>query len=322
MTSSDNPIKKSPDVACIACDSPEVVARGRLPVFTPDFLGQALDDTVDAGTLYECKSCTLRFRFPQPGDDELMRYYQGMDVAECWQHGPEREVWRHVKQEMKSAPAPSVLDVGCFRGDLLSHLGNGFDRFGVEPSSEAAEEAQRRGITILSDSIDSLPTDGQRFGAITLIDVAEHLPRPLDSLQRLTRLLLPGGKLMIFTGNTAALSWRLAGVDYYYSAMPEHVAFMRPSWFQWAASRIGCEVSSITRMPYQPGTLRMRLDEGLKNLMYIGYRRLHRLAVVPRTLFKLPLLRRIGEWHGCWWTLAKDHVLVILTKIGESSSTA
>lgn len=311
-------IEQSASVACVACDSQELTRWGRLPIYTVDFLGSDLDPDVDTGTLYECKNCTLRFRAPRPTEAQLMAYYQGLDVTQCWQHGPEREVWRYIKQELEHVPKPSVLDVGCFRGEMLSYLGNGFERFGVEPSKEAALEAQRRGITVLAESIDSMCDNGRRFGAITLIDVAEHLPRPVDALKLLTRLLLPGGKLIIFTGSTDALSWRVSGLDYYYSAMPEHVVFMRPSWFRWAASRIGCELVSIRRMRYQSSSWMNQLDEGLKNLLYVGYHRLQRLPFMPTILLKLPIVKRIGQWPGCWWTSAKDHTLVIMTRVGTS----
>ena len=54
-----------------------------------------------------------------------------------------------------------------------------------------------------------------------MIDVLEHLPMPLDSLSVLVRLLVPGGKLIVFTGDTNALSWRIANLHYWYSALPE-----------------------------------------------------------------------------------------------------
>src|ERR1700730_4602689 len=311
-------IKLSPGVACVACDSQRLKRRGPLPVYTADFLDRDLNSDIDPGVLYECEECTFLSRAPQPTKEELIAYYQGLDVIECWQHGPEREVWRYIKNELASIPKRSVLDVGCFRGDMLSYLGDDLERFGVESSKEAVREAQRRGVTIIAESIESMRNDGPRFGAITLIDVAEHLPRPLDSLKLLSRLLLPGGKLIIFTGSTDALSWRLAGLDYYYSAMPEHVAFMRPSWFHWAASRMDCDVVSIKRMRYRSSSWRNRIDESLKNLLYIGYHRMRRLRSVPSILFKVPLMRRIGQWRGCWWTSAKDHTLVILTRVASS----
>jgi len=247
--------------SCIACGSPDTVRIGELPVYTPDFLGQALNGCVDAGSLYQCLDCSLRFRFPQPTAQQLLSYYAGLSETEWWQHGTTREVWRHIRKEVQDLPQMSVLDVGCFRGDLLTHLGEGLKQFGVEPSASAREEARSRGITLLGDSIESLRDEQRRFGAITMIDVIEHLPRPVDSLRLLSRLLLPGGKLIIFTGDTQALTWRIANLHYWYSALPEHIAFFQLPWFRWVSPKINCTISSSKRLAYKAASLKVRVDE-------------------------------------------------------------
>ena len=126
MSIESNPsTEKSEGVACAACDSRDLISWGRLPVNSADFLGSALDSGIDPGILFECRNCTLRFRAPQPTEEQLLAYYQRMDVTQCWQHGPEREVWRYIKQELDHIPQPSVLDVGRFRGEMLGYLGDG-----------------------------------------------------------------------------------------------------------------------------------------------------------------------------------------------------
>jgi 2-polyprenyl-3-methyl-5-hydroxy-6-metoxy-1,4-benzoquinol methylase len=223
-------------------------------------------------------------------------------------------VWRHIKAEVEDLPHNSVLDVGCFRGDLLTYLGDGFERFGVEPSASARDEARSRGITLLGNTIDSLRDEQRRFGAITMIDVIEHLSSPVDSLSLLSHLLLPGGKLIIFTGDTEALSWRIANLHYWYSALPEHVAFFRLSWFGWVASKLNCTVSSYKRLAYQPASLKVRIDESLKNLAFVTYHRIGKVSAANTLLARVPILRRIAQWESCWWTSAQDHILVTLTK--------
>jgi SAM-dependent methyltransferase len=300
--------------SCIACESRDTVRIGPLPIYTPDFLGQALDSGSNAGSLYRCLTCSLRFRFPLPTPEQLLSYYAGLEATDWWQHGTAREVWAHVKKEIATVPQASVLDVGCFRGDLLSYLGEDCHRFGVEPSASASDEARTRGITIIGDSIESLRDETRTFGAITMIDVIEHLPKPVESLSQLVRLLAPGGKLIIFTGDTKALSWRIANLHYWYSALPEHVAFFRHSWFRWAAPRLNCDISSFTRLPYQPASLKVRIDESLKNLAFAVYHRLERVSGIKAILPRTPLLSRVGQWQSCWWTSARDHLLITLTK--------
>ncbi|MDQ1639512.1 MAG: hypothetical protein QOF62_2851 [Pyrinomonadaceae bacterium] len=301
-------------VSCIACNSRETSLIGKLPVFTPDFLGQPLDESIDAGSLYRCGNCSLLFRWPMPSPETLLAYYGGLDKDEWWQHEPGREVWRYVEKELRHLPAPSVLDVGCFRGNMLREIGANLSCFGAEPSPGARREAEAHGITVIGDSIESLREEERRFGAITLIDVAEHLPRPLESLQILSGLIAPGGKLLIFTGTTDAISWRFARQDYWYCAMPEHVAFFRPSWFRWAAGQLGFRISSVKRLPYQPVAFRRRAKETLQNIAFIGYQRVTRSPKLAYVLLRLPMINRIANWQSCWWTSARDHILVTMTK--------
>lgn len=302
------------EVSCIACGGRRLTDLGPLPNFTAGLQGEPAGEGGALSSLYACADCTLRFRVPVPTDEELMHYYGSLSEGECWQYEGEREVWRHVRAALAGAPGRTVLDVGCFRGDLLHFLGGEWERYGVEPSEEARRVARARGIEVIAESLDELRGDGRRFAAITLIDVIEHLPRPLEALDTLARLLEPGGRLVVFTGSTDAWSWRLAGTHYWYCAMPEHIAFFRPSWFRWAAPRLGCGLSALRRLAYSPANFPVRLDQSLKSVAYVGYHRLKEWPLLGRALPSLPVLGRVGAWESCWWTSARDHVLVTLTK--------
>lgn len=299
-------------VACIACDSQRVSLIGPLPVFADGNAAEGGQLTV--GSMYRCLDCSLQFRAPAATEAELTSYYSALSSDDWWKHGEEREVWREIKIVLDSAPGHRVLDVGCFRGDLLNYLGERWERFGVELSTDARKVAESRGIKIIGSRVEELKVSGQQFAAITLVDVIEHLPRPFESLQKLAHLLMPGGLLVIFTGNTQAWSWRFAGTHYWYSAMPEHVAFFQPAWFRWAAPKLNCQVRSIDRLPYEPASMSRKLDEALKNVAYVTYQRLTKSALLGAALPKLPMVGRIARWNGSWWTTARDHILVTLAK--------
>lgn len=306
-------------LSCIACGGPHLKNLGPLPNFTRGLRGQPPGEGGAQTSLYACADCTLRFRVPVPTDEELMSYYGSLSGDEWWRYEGEREVWHHIRDALSDAPGRSVLDVGCFRGDLLKFLGDGWELFGVEPSEDARREAESRGVRIIAESLDGLGGEARSFAAVTLVDVIEHLPRPLEALRTLVGLLAPGGRLVIFTGSTDAPSWRFARQHYWYCAMPEHIAFFRPSWFAWAAPRLGCEVGAVRRLSYSPAGLRTRLDESLKNIAYATYHRLEGWPGVGRVLPSLPVLGRVGAWESCWWTSARDHILVTLVKAaGES----
>lgn len=299
---------------CIACESPNVARLGSLPAFPKDFLGVPLNGDLTAGCLYRCRNCTLRFRVPTPTAEELMKFYSRLPAEQLWQHEPDRLVWRRIVQILDTCPEKSILDVGCFRGDFLTCLGEGWSRFGIEPSVDARREAESNGINIIGSSVETVDSDAFQFGAIVLTDVIEHLTRPLEALQKLSRMLKPGGKLIVFTGNVDALSWRFSGLEYWYSALPEHVAFFSPAWFTWAAPKLNSTVRLLQRMPSRQTTILDRLDESLKNIAYAIYHRLDGLPPFAAVLPKIPVIQRIATWRDCWWTSATDHLLVALTK--------
>ena len=204
--------------------------------------------------------------------------------------------------------------MGCFRGELLEWLGPEWNRYGIEPSASAATAAVAKGIRMLGSSIDDPALCLPRLGAITLIDVIEHLPRPLHALRRLAAALVEGGRLVIFTGDTAALSWRISGARYWYSAIPEHVTFFSQSWFRWAAPRLGCSVGTMRRLAHDPASAMRRLADTGYNLGYLLLRRLHDSRGVGRHIAGLPGLSASRRFDFAWWTSARDHVLVELVK--------
>jgi hypothetical protein len=74
-----------------------------------------------------------------------------------------------------------------------------------------------------------------------MIDVIEHLLDPVAALQKVLPWLPPGGMLIVTTGNTESLLWRLMPLDYYYYYYPEHIRFFNPRWFRWFCEQSGLE---------------------------------------------------------------------------------
>jgi SAM-dependent methyltransferase len=248
-----------------------------------------------------------------PARHALLRQYETVSGEYLAATGV-REVWRHIRELLEGAPNRRILDVGCFRGDFLDWLGPDWQRFGVEPSPDARRVAERRGITVLGATAEDLDASSGPYGAITLIDVLEHLAEPLRTLEHLFSLLSPNGLVVAFTGATDSLSWRIGGLDYWYSAIPDHVAFFSSRWFHWVAPRLNAGVTTLRRLPHRPAPLLFRLDEALKNVVFALYRRLARRAGLRKVLPHLPILGRVGRWSICWWTTATDHLLICMHK--------
>ncbi len=117
--------------------------------------------------------------------------------------------------------SPKLLDVGCGMGLFLFKARNaGFEVQGLELSKYASEFAQNYDIPVINSSIDETNFDNESFDAITMREVIEHLPNPLQTIKKTINLLKPGGVLFITTGNYDCPERKIKGKNWNYF-MPE-----------------------------------------------------------------------------------------------------
>lgn len=298
--------------ACPACGAASARCLGALP---GPRAGVARFETgvVPPAWLFECPECTLRFRAPIPPSATILSQYERLHAEDHWP-ATVRPVWDAIRLLAEAAPTRTVLDVGCFRGDFLAWLGPEWDRYAIEPSASAQVTAQGRGIKVLGTNADDPGVRLPELGAIILIDVIEHLPKPMNALQRLADALIDGGRLIIFTGDTRSWAWRLSGRHYWYSALPEHLAFFSETWFHWAAPRMRCTVGRRTRHSHDPAPPRRRVTETLQNLAYLASRSLREIPRIGRCVVAVPFFRRLERHDLAWWTSSTDHILIELIK--------
>ena len=93
----------------------------------------------------------------------------------------------------------NLLDLGAGTGDfLITAKNSGFKVTGVEPNDKARTLAGEKGIHLLSSMED---VSGQKFQAITLWHVLEHLPNLEEQIKTLVNLLDDDGVLIIAVPN-------------------------------------------------------------------------------------------------------------------------
>jgi SAM-dependent methyltransferase len=124
------------------------------------------------------------------------------------------------------APGRSLLDVGANFGHFLREAQQQYAAIGIEPSATVvAWGREHLGVCLEQGSIDvENPAYVNRFDAVTLFDVVEHLQDPRTALERCRRYLAAGGHLFITTPDTSAPVARLLGSHWYYIDLLEHVS--------------------------------------------------------------------------------------------------
>jgi len=302
--------------ACPACGGEQTTDDGQVLHPKPPLVAGVEIDLGDTSFhLRRCGTCGLVFKDPAIPEEKLIDCYRRGAGARWGVHVDPRarrfELIRHLLDQ-KISPGRRVLDIGCSNGDLLQYLSTDWEAFGVEPGEEAAAMATRRGVKILGPAVDALPI-GDRFDAVTAIDVVEHIPNPRPFFQRVADLLEPGGVLVIVTGDSSAWSWRLMGSKYWYCSIPEHVSFYSRRPLDEIGRRMGLAVTEYHRISHQRLAPRWLALECIKNAGYLVGRSVHGLGIP--SLKKLFVERGSPGWLG-----AKDHLFCAMRKPGPAGT--
>lgn len=190
--------------------------------------------------LVRCGSCGLAFLANPPEGEEVAALYS----AAADYHGelldPQHPVFgrmdkiarQHLRMLRRSVPAPAglkLLDIGCSSGLFLAKARDaGFAVQGAELSPDTSAFARSHfGLPVQCCDWREAGYADASFDVITLFDVIEHLPDPLDDLRAVKRLLKPGGLLLQSTPNIDGLFPRLSytlahRLDYWPHPDPPH----------------------------------------------------------------------------------------------------
>lgn len=261
-----------------------------------------------------CDACHFHFKTPEIPAEALLRCYAQAE-GDRWGHDVdpiERNFDRVASHINQTHRAGRILDIGCSNGAFLRHLTGSWHRFGIEPSSAACELAERSGISILASTIDQLNAD-QRFDVIVAMDVVEHLPKPSDFMTRLARHLVPGGIVLLTTGNTDAWSWRLQGARYWYCAtFPEHVSFYNRRSIETLGNLNDLKLRSFEAMSYKRAAIADRFSQQVRGVLFGVGSKIGWLGIQS-------LRKRFAERAGTNWATARDHMIVVLGKQDSKS---
>jgi cyclopropane fatty-acyl-phospholipid synthase-like methyltransferase len=215
------------------------------------FAGTVLPAPLRGGTLCRCGDCGFVFRHPILAKEDYDKLYRS-STAESWDEAGRVDhdlVRAALRRHLGKG---SVLDVGCGGGTLLEPLAGEFEIFGIEMNPDASRAAAGRGLKMSGSDLQAMTNLTVRFNAVVSCDVIEHLADPVDFLRKALSLTLPGGLVLVSSGNADAWSWRLAGSSFWYCYGPEHISFVSPNWFDKQAAALGTEIVAVQRFAYSP----------------------------------------------------------------------
>ena len=213
--------------------------------------------------LQACSECGSWQVNPYPGPEASKRFFKSPDR---WlsSRDPEKKIVSPIEraESRKSEYATyaaamtammpesgTILDVGAGTGLMLSLIGVHNRKIAVEPNALAAQKAAERGLTVLREWAEDLPTPEKPLAAIILNQTLDHLPRPDIFLFKAMTWLSPGG-LLLLGGliNPSCLASKLFGRDFRL-LHPYHQVYPTPSAVKKVLATMGFELLSVWR-PY------------------------------------------------------------------------
>jgi 2-polyprenyl-3-methyl-5-hydroxy-6-metoxy-1,4-benzoquinol methylase len=215
--------------------------------------------------LVRCWECGMIFANPvertfldgQFYKDRAGSYYLSRDKLES-DYAPVR-FERELRLFRRFCQSGDVLDVGCSTGGFLHQLSMRFQSdyrvTGIDLAGQALDYAATRGVPVIREPYLEFDFGEQRFDAITLWAVLEHLAAPAAFTAKSAALLKPGGHLFVLVPNMRSLAARLLGWRYRY-LMAEHLNyFTAQTLIRLGTAEDAIEVAALHSMHFNPVVL-------------------------------------------------------------------
>jgi len=179
--------------------------------------------------LSQCTSCSHVFANPAPTPRFIQTLYSQVEdpLYEDEAEGRGKNFTKILSRLEKICPQKGTLfDVGAATG-ILIHLARdrGWDADGIEPSSWAVKYARENyGLNIKEGSFNEASLPSNHYAAVTMVDIVEHMSRPLEAVQKAFEILEAGGILCLVTPDIKSLAARIAGAKWWHFR-PGHLGY-------------------------------------------------------------------------------------------------
>lgn len=223
-------------------------------------------------TGYKCKACSFVFLSPQPTEKEIEDmykepYYKSWGVF-TGEEKPETERLkkgtsdRYLKRIMLHKNGGRLLDIGSAFGYLMEVAKErGFDAYGVELSHFSSTIAQKKfGSKVFEGKLENARFPNANFDVITMFDLIEHVPQPLEFMKEVRRVIKPGGLIAITTPDRGSLSCKLLGYGGWFHFKFEHLGYFNRKSIRELAHRTGFSLVEKKRA-YKTMSFQYLLDQ-------------------------------------------------------------
>jgi cyclopropane fatty-acyl-phospholipid synthase-like methyltransferase len=168
--------------------------------------------------------------------------------------------WREVLRMLEPNSADRILEIGCAAGEHTVRLAPLVKEVvGIDAAPEAIHRARERALHDnvanatfdIADAADLSSFGDRTFDKVAAIDFVEHVDdATLESvLSEAARLLVPGGRLAIYTPCATHYVERLKARNFILKQLPVHIAVRGPEPYRSVLTRAGFGIRSLWYSP-------------------------------------------------------------------------
>ena len=236
------------------------------------------DFSVSGETFELFKDENLDMLVTRPQPENLFKYYESEDyishtdakkslMDKMYQVVKRKNLKNKIQLIENQLNKPkSLLDIGAGTGDfLLFAKSRGFEVLGVEPNEKARQLSSQKGISLHQEIQNIID---QKYDAITLWHVLEHLPNLDDQIKTIASLLKDDGVLVIAVPNFK--SYDASHYGKYWAAydVPRHLWHFSKTSIAKLFDSHGMEVTVIKPMWFDAFYVSMLSEKYKGNKLY------------------------------------------------------
>ena len=192
----------------------------------------------------ECKNCSHRFLKNPPSFKELENYYHDLYAKDKRVHKTGKPRFRDyaLNKTLKSylPKNASVLDIGANFGSTLLAFPKSYNLEGIELSESAANAANKSSrLKIHQTSFEEINLPNSRFDCIVSLAVIEHIFDINFFLKKISKLLKPGGIVVLMTGDYSSWSAQNLSHNWHLYHSGGHLHFFSKKSLHYALNQHG-----------------------------------------------------------------------------------
>lgn len=208
--------------------------------------------------LARCKQCGLVFSNPRVKPSDIGAYYRKDYFGSTVDSSTLTQMLENNSKEWinilhkTNRTGGSVLDYGAGSGGMMAVMRlSGWQCTGIEPTATFRDRARVVAQSPVYESVDELRLNMSEapFDVVTMFNVLEHVPSPIEVLREIGGVMRQDADLIILVPSIGTWEFAVSGEYHYGLQVPMHYIQFTPRHLREVLSKAGFDCYAIEHVP-------------------------------------------------------------------------